>query len=257
MRVGALLFASLIACLGAAERAVSQGLEGEGMPPLGAPEAERPLEFPEPGPGFPPGLPHEQPPMVVPPPGEAPADNPDAFGSLPVPGADEAPALADPTKPGDLDQLFTELRREPSEEAAQRIAARIENRWRSSGSATVDLLMRRAAEAMTQQKQEAALDLLDQAIVLDPDFAEAWNRRATLNFMIDRWGKSLADIEQTLRREPRHWGALMGLAAILERTGHDQRALETYMRVLEIYPTLESAQMAVGRLADDLTGPAI
>ena len=117
--------------------------------------------------------------------------------------------------------------------------------------------MQRAADSMTKKDNAAAMDVLDQAIVLDPDYAEAWNRRATLNFTMDQWGKSLADIEQTLRREPRHWGAMMGLAMILEQTGHKEKALATYMKVLDVYPALDSAQKAAGRLADELTGPEI
>ena len=103
----------------------------------------------------------------------------------------------------------------------------------------------------------AALDLLDQALVIAPHYPEAWNRRATLNFSMNRLGKSLVDIEQTLLREPRHWGALMGLAMILEQTGRKEQALETYLRVLAVYPALDSAQDAAGRLSEELLGPAI
>ena len=102
-----------------------------------------------------------------------------------------------------------------------------------------------------------ALDLLDQALVIAPHYPEAWNRRATLNFSMNRLGKSLVDIEQTLLREPRHWGALMGLAMILEQTGRKEQALETYLRVLAVYPALDSAQDAAGRLSEELLGPAI
>ncbi|WP_268881276.1 tetratricopeptide repeat protein [Jiella pelagia] len=117
--------------------------------------------------------------------------------------------------------------------------------------------MQRAAQAMGKKDNAAAMDVLDQTLVLDPDYAEAWNRRATLNFGMDRWGKSLADIEQTLSREPRHWGAMMGLAMILERLDEDQKAFDTYMQVLAVYPALKSAQDAAGRLADKITGPVI
>ena len=110
---------------------------------------------------------------------------------------------------------------------------------------------------MGQKDNVAAMDVLDQTLVLDPDYAEAWNRRATLNFSMDRWGKSLADIEQTLGREPRHWGAMMGLGMILERLDEKQKALETYLNVLAVYPALKSAQDAAGRLSEELTGPVI
>lgn len=205
--------------------------------------------------------PEDQPPMVIPPPDEEATDAPEAFGGAPTAESESTDEpegrAADETPAEKRDRLFAELRKEPSDSKARRIAAGIERLWRKSGSATVDLLMLRAAEAMAEQKNTAAFDVLDQALVLDPGYAEAWNRRATLNFTTGAWGKSLADIEQTLAREPRHWGALMGLAMILERTGHKDKALETYLRVLAVYPALKSAQDAAGRLSEELVGPAI
>ncbi|MBO0662969.1 hypothetical protein LQ948_08620 [Jiella sp. MQZ9-1] len=210
------------------------------------------------------------PPMVVPAPDEGPGSSPDAFGgtpfsddgaadALPSDGPPNATADAKPneTQAQTLDRLFGELRKQPDADKARSIAAQIERQWRRSGSATVDLLMQRAAKAMADQNNAAALDVLDQTIVLDPAYAEAWNRRATLNFTMNKFGKSLADIEQTLAREPRHWGALMGLGMILEHLDENQKAFDTYMKVLAIYPALKSAQDAAGRLADELTGPVI
>ncbi|MBP0615341.1 tetratricopeptide repeat protein [Jiella mangrovi] len=211
----------------------------------------------------------EESPMIVPAPDVAP-DTPDAFGSAPlaeddatsdpapVDQADTAPAnRPDETREEKIERLFSELRKQADGTKAARIAARIEREWRRSGSATIDLLMQRAAKAMGHKDNAAAMDVLDQTLVLDPDYAEAWNRRATLNFSMDRWGRSLADIEQTLNREPRHWGALMGLAMILERLDEKKKALETYEKVLAVYPALKSAQDAAGRLSEELTGPAI
>lgn len=217
---------------------------------------------PAPPPAMPEMMPDiEEPPMVLPAPDEDLEEAPDAFGSEPLP-EDDAPQAAEtddePASPERvIDGLFAELRKEPSEEKARLIASRIERHWRRSGSATIDLLMQRAAKAMSEKNNAAARDILDQALILAPDYAEAWNRRATLSFTTDDWGKSLADIEQTLSREPRHWGALMGLAAILERTGHKDKALTAYLQVLQVYPALKSAQDAAGRLSDELVGPLL
>ncbi|MBO0902712.1 hypothetical protein [Jiella sonneratiae] len=216
-----------------------------------------------------PGTGGDNAPMIVPPPDESPETAPDAFGSPPVADDDSLDAPAgettgpasaekpDETREAKIDRLFAELKKQRDATEAARIAGRIEREWRRSGSATIDLLMQRAAKAMADKNDAAAMDELDQTLVLAPDYAEAWNRRATLNFTMDRWGKSLADIEQTLAREPRHWGALMGLAMILERLDEKQKAYDTYLKVLAVYPSLKSAQDAAARLADDLTGPAI
>ncbi|MEX6508578.1 hypothetical protein [Jiella sp. M17.18] len=225
--------------------------------PLTDPAPDAPDSAPAPG---------DRSPMIVPAPDDDPEPAPDAFGS-PV-SEDDNPAEAiadqadaamrhDETREAMIDRLFGELKRTADETKAAHIAARIEREWRHSGSATVDLLMARAAEAMIDKNTAAAYDMLDQAIVLDPAYAEAWNRRATLSFTTDDWGKSIADIEQTLAREPRHWGALMGLATILERMDRKPEALQTYMKVLAIYPALRSAQDAAGRLSEELLGPAI
>ncbi|NDV87143.1 tetratricopeptide repeat protein [Aurantimonas aggregata] len=237
---------SLILASSAVSPALAQGVE----PPAALPEASPDMA---PGP--------EDPPMVLPAPDEDLEESPDAFGSEPLPDGDAQEAAVtddDPATPErTIDGLFAELRKEPDEGKARLIASRIERQWRRSGSATIDLLMLRAAKAMSEEDSAAARDLLDQALVLAPDYAEAWNRRATLSFTTDDWGKSLADIEQTLLREPRHWGALMGLATILERTGHKDKALEAYMQVLSVYPSLKSAQDAAGRLSDELVGPLL
>ncbi|TIV28771.1 MAG: hypothetical protein E5V99_19755, partial [Mesorhizobium sp.] len=86
------------------------------------------------------------------------------------------------TRQGRLDQLFTELKRERNEKAAERIAGRIWNEWNQSGSASIDLMMQWAQKATEDQKFDVALDFLDQVVTLQPDYAEGWNRRATVHF---------------------------------------------------------------------------
>lgn len=156
-----------------------------------------------------------------------------------------------------LDQLFTDLKRERNERAAQRIANRIREEWTRSGSATADLMMQWAADAMKDKKYNVALDFLDQVVTLYPNYAEGWNRRATVHFLMDNYGLSMTDISRTLRLEPRHFGALSGMAGIMKETGRPEQALQAYRRVLEIYPMMRSAQGEVARLSDQLTGEGI
>jgi tetratricopeptide (TPR) repeat protein len=166
--------------------------------------------------------------------------------------------VAVPAEAGErLDSLFNELRRARNEAAAQRIANRIWREWFRSGSASIDFLMQRADRAMKAREFDVALDLLDQVVTLAPDYAEGWNRRATVHFMMDDYAKSMADIERTLRIEPRHFGALGGMAQIMKNTGRKQLALDAYMRVLEVYPMMRDAQNEVGALAEELGGRGI
>ena len=177
-----------------------------------------------------------------------------------------APAWADdpPAKPpvavtreARLDQLFADLKRERNEKAAERIAGRIWGEWFQSGSASVDLMMQWSQKAMDDQKFDVALDFLDQVVILQPKYAEGWNRRATVHDMMKNVGKSMSDIDQTLQLEPRHFGALSGLAQIMAATGHKQSALEAWQKVLAIYPMMRSAQDQVATLSEELAGEGI
>jgi tetratricopeptide (TPR) repeat protein len=192
------------------------------------------------------------------------------FCAAPAIAADAAPAMPQAAAPGGspeistpktraerLDALFASLKRERNEKAAERIAARIWQEWNNSGSATIDLMMQWSQEAMEKKKFDVALDFLDQVVTLSPDYAEGWNRRATLHFMMHSFGKSMADIERTLELEPRHFGALSGLAQIMKDTERKQLAREAYQRVLDIYPMLRSAQNEVSTLSEELTGEGI
>ena len=143
------------------------------------------------------------------------------------------------------------------EKAAERIAGRIWNEWNQSGSASIDLMMQWAQKATEDQKFDVALDFLDQIVTLQPDYAEGWNRRATVHFLMKNYGKSMADIDRTLQLEPRHFGALSGLAQIMTETGHKQSALEAWQKVLAIYPMMRSAQNQVSTLSEELAGEGI
>ncbi|MDX8519139.1 tetratricopeptide repeat protein [Mesorhizobium dulcispinae] len=177
------------------------------------------------------------------------------------PAASPAPGITPPpvvsTRQGRLDQLFADLKRERNEKAAERIAGRIWNEWNQSGSASIDLMMHWAQKATEDQKFDVALDFLDQVVTLQPDYAEGWNRRATVHFLMKNYGKSMSDIDHTLHLEPRHFGALSGLAQIMAETGHKQSALEAWQKVLAIYPMMRSAQDQVSALSEELAGEGI
>jgi tetratricopeptide (TPR) repeat protein len=153
-----------------------------------------------------------------------------------------------------LDELFSQLKRESNAMKASRIASQIQAQWQNSGSASIDLMMGWASKAMEEKKYSVALDFLDQVIVMKPDYAEGWNRRATLNFLTNDYGRSMADIQKTLSLEPRHFGAMAGMAAILKDTGRKEAALNAFERVLTVYPMMREAQKEAGELADELTG---
>ncbi|WP_306027923.1 tetratricopeptide repeat protein [Stappia sp. MMSF_3263] len=169
-----------------------------------------------------------------------------------------APAITEEQEgTSELDTLFADLAGVTSEDQAKPIVSRIQRIWSTSGSATVDLLMSRAGSAMKAKNLPLALDLLDVVVRLAPDYAEGWNRRATVNYLREDFGRAMVDIERVLAIEPRHWGAMSGLGIILRRIGRDDEALETFRQVLKIHPISENARKAVDDLAAKAAGSPI
>ena len=185
-------------------------------------------------------------------------------------GKPDAPAAPDWVKPrGDalrpergertynLDTLFDALKIAPDESSAKAIEDRIWALWMVSGSDTCNILMSRAKMAADGQDYGLAVKLLDAVVELRPDYVEGWNRRATVYYLQKDYGHSLADIRQVLAREPRHFGALSGLGAIMQEIGDDKHALEAYRRALAIDPNLEHVGEVVKTLTEKVEGRAI
>ena len=188
--------------------------------------------------------------------------NGDIDTGIPLPGVDTQAAPKPKPKPAfefakDLDGLFVQLKRTRDHKLADRISKQIWEKWQTSNSRSIDLLTHWARAATGRKQYDAALDLLDQVIVLRPEYAEGWNQRATLHYQRKDFTKSIADIEKVLALEPRHYGALSGLAVILEQLGSERQALETWCRVLAVYPANRSAGSAIVRLEEELAGSGI
>ena len=164
-----------------------------------------------------------------------------------------APSAEQTAETSRLDQLFVELKRENNEAAARRIAQRISEEWQRSGGDTADLLIEWAQKAASSEKYNVALDLLDQAVTLYPEYVEGWNSRALIYLMMNDYSRAMSDLSHVLSIEPRHFGAMSGLAGIMRVTGRPERALELYRRMLEIYPMQRSAQRALLSITDEQT----
>ncbi|NVD41554.1 hypothetical protein HT585_22045 [Ensifer sp. HO-A22] len=164
----------------------------------------------------------------------------------------EAASLTSPKQR--LDGLFSDLKKERDADKAREVANQIQMEWQDSGSATVNLLMQWADKSITDDKQAAALDILDQVITLAPSYVEGWNRRATLHYTMGNYRKSMSDINHVLSLEPRHFGALAGMASILGAAGKDELALRAWEQFLAIYPADRKAQERLGELTEKLAG---
>src|SRR5437868_2427854 len=183
-------------------------------------------------------------PQVVPPKGSK-KQLPEAPAKLPKVGADRTKGI---------DFLFGALKAAPDEASARHVEARIWAMWMQTPSDTAALLMSRAKQAMDAQKSDVALKLLDSLVKLRPDYTEAWNRRATLYYLKNDYLHSMQDIQQVLIREPRHFGALVGLGMIMNDLGDEKRALEAFRKALAVNPHLEKVPDMVKSLTEKVEG---
>jgi tetratricopeptide (TPR) repeat protein len=152
-----------------------------------------------------------------------------------------------------LESLFETLA-DADNEHWERTQAQIYAAWNRSGSASMDLLAERADKAVAEQDYDTALIHLNDLTRLAPDFPEGWNKRATVYFLRDEYGRSLADISRVLALEPRHFGAYSGLGIILDRLGDKKGALEAYRRAVAIHPHLPGAAEGIRKLTREVEG---
>jgi tetratricopeptide (TPR) repeat protein len=150
-------------------------------------------------------------------------------------------ALAD-QKDARLPPLFDQLKAAASMEAARAIEAKIWTIWLEANDPAIDTLMSEGSEAMGIQRFGTALEKFNAIIAQRPDFAEGWNKRATLYYLMGNYEQSLADIDRTLELEPRHIGALSGLGLVNLRMEREEAAADAFERVLVIDPQNGSAR---------------
>src|SRR5215813_6110532 len=186
-------------------------------------------------------------------PSQGPLEKPPGRQDLVEPPA-SPPKLRRGDRTHNLDFLFGALKVAPDEASAKHIEERIWALWLASGSDTCNLLMVRAKTAVDGENYDLAVRLLDSIIELKPAYVEAWNRRATVFFLKRDYGSALSDIQQVLKREPRHFGALAGLGAIMQDIGDEKDALTAYRRALEIDPHLKGVADKVKALTEKVEG---
>jgi tetratricopeptide (TPR) repeat protein len=180
---------------------------------------------------------------------QAPQVKPD--GPAPQAKKDEPPEKTPAEERADL---YTRLAAAKDADETSGIITRLLHNYSESGSDTADLLLKRARQAIGVENYSDALKILDATIALLPDWAEGWNARATARYLDDDYKGSMADIAQTLKREPKHLGALMGMGMILEAREKREEALKVYERALAIAPHWRNAEEAADKLKAALAG---
>ncbi|HHI82700.1 MAG TPA: tetratricopeptide repeat protein [Rhizobiales bacterium] len=148
-----------------------------------------------------------------------------------------------------LDRLFGRLHREKSPEAAKRFTQAIWRAWSRSDSPSATVLLGQARRAIAARQYRIAIAILSTVIEQQPQFAEAWNKRATAYFLAGDFTRSISDIKKVLDLEPRHFGALAGLGLIYRRQGKYARALAIFKRAQAINPHLPEVKRAIKELS--------
>jgi tetratricopeptide (TPR) repeat protein len=154
---------------------------------------------------------------------------------------------------GLLDQLKTAT----TPDAASTLEQRIWDTWMRSGDIDADRLMQQGVVLMRTGRFDAALAAFDALVQRRPSYAEGWNKRATLHYMMGNLDSSLADIDKVLALVPRHFGALAGIGLIKLAQGDRKAALSAYRRVLDVSPFSAGAKESVEALSKELEGDPI
>lgn len=156
-----------------------------------------------------------------------------------------------------LEELYARLATAPDQPTANQISQAIEQLWMHSGSATADLLVARASAATEAQNRDLAMRLLNAAVELQPDYTEAWNRRAYLYYLDNDYKRALGDLRRVLALDPRHYKALEGLGNLLLQLGEKKAALEAYESALKVNPNLPDAKKSRDDLKIEVEGQGI
>jgi tetratricopeptide (TPR) repeat protein len=142
-----------------------------------------------------------------------------------------------------LDELFSELKAAPNAAEADTIVQEIWKLWFAPDNVDLADRMLRASASMNNSDYPGALSLLTGVVTDFPDYAEGWNQRATLYYIMGDFDASLADIDKVLALEPRHFGALSGRVLIYLKQGKRDEALKDMMAALAIDPYLSEKSL--------------
>ncbi|HEY4202340.1 MAG TPA: hypothetical protein VGM83_17445 [Devosiaceae bacterium] len=142
-----------------------------------------------------------------------------------------------------LDKLFAQLKVAPDAEAARRIDQQIWGVWSSPSDPDLARRMQQVATDREAMNIADAITLLNKIVVDFPTYAEGWNERATLFYMLDDYDRSLADIDKVLQYEPRHFGALSGRAVIYLQQHKRALALKDITAALALHPFLSEKSL--------------
>jgi tetratricopeptide (TPR) repeat protein len=147
-----------------------------------------------------------------------------------------------------LDALFAELQKATGTLQGRTLTQQIWAIWITSDNPEVNRLMEEGTDAMAVQDYKTALADFTRMVTIAPDFAEGWNKRATVLWLLGDYEGSMADVDKTLALEPRHFGALWGLGTMDAALDREEEAITAFERALAVNPHLEGVSEQIEAL---------
>ena len=157
-----------------------------------------------------------------------------------------------------LNELFNQLKNNSDVSSAFEIEMKIWNIWSTHPlQENLTQLLANGSNLMSEQKLNKAYETFSIVIGLDPRWAEGWNKRATVLYMLGRYQESLEDIDEVLKLEKRHFGALSGQGLVQIELKNYERAINSYEEVLRIYPSMMSPKIMIPQLKELIKSESI
>ena len=158
----------------------------------------------------------------------------------------------------EIDKLFIQLKSALNFENSKKIEDKIWDLWTTHPSKNnLTKLLADGSSAMMDNKLDAAYDKFTEVIELDPNWAEAWNKRATVLYLMGKYELSQADIDKVLMIEKRHFGALTGQGLVQTALKNYQKAIDSYIEAHEVHPFMKSPMIMMEKLQIELQKQSI
>ena len=151
-----------------------------------------------------------------------------------------------------LETLFITLSSSSDKQVIRSTENQIWDIWFAHPNSDVERLMQIGVQRMNANRQSEAMIIFSQLVENFPDYAEAWNRRATLHYILGNYQESIDDIERVLSLEPRHFGALSGLGLVYLQLDQLRKAKEAFEDLIEVHPNSPNARENLRRVNEDL-----
>tara|TARA_Y100001970_G_scaffold1384_1_gene1641 strand:+ start:1205 stop:1756 length:552 start_codon:yes stop_codon:yes gene_type:complete len=167
-------------------------------------------------------------------------------------------SYADNNQQKQIDDLFNQLKTATNYEYSKKIESKIWELWTTHPSEkSLTALLANGSLYMSQNKFESAYETFTKAIELDPTWSEAWNKRATVLYLMGKYELSQADINEVLKLEKRHFGALSGQGLVQTALNNYQKAIDSYIEAHKVHPNMKSPLIMIEQLQKQIKKESI